>query len=128
VRKIWLVLYVLIVGAGCLVGGCVVAAVGAGAGTVAYVRGDLESVESHTLDEVYTATKKAVEKLELHLIEAKKDAMTGEVEVRDAQDKKILIKLAATAEKTTKISIRVGLFGSETKSRLIYDEIRENLK
>lgn len=127
-RKIWLVLYVLIVGAGCLVGGCVVAAVGAGAGTVAYVRGDLESVESHTLDEVYTATKKAVEKLELHLIEAKKDAMTGEVEVRDAQDKKILIKLAATAEKTTKISIRVGLFGSETKSRLIYDEIRENLK
>ena len=53
--------------------------------------------------------------------------MSAEIIVRDAQDKKIKIKLSATAEGTTKLSIRVGAFGSETKSRLIYEQIKKNL-
>ena len=108
--------------------GCVVAAVGAGAaGTVAYIRGDLESVEAKSLDKVYDASVKAVEQLELAMVSKEKDALSAEIIARDAQDKKIRIKLAATAEGTTKLSIRIGTFGSETKSRMIYEKIKENL-
>jgi len=107
--------------------GCVVAAIGAGAGTVAYVRGDLEVVESENLNSVYKAAEKAIEEFELAVSKKTKDAMSAEIIARDSQDKKIKIKLSATAEGTTKLSIRVGLFGSETKSRLIYQQIKKNL-
>jgi len=120
---------VLLVGAVGLVGGCMVVAVGAGAaGTVAYVRGDLEAVESKKLDAVYEATLKAVKKLELNVTQETKDSLSALIVARDAQDKKITIKLNATTEDTTKLSIRVGLFGSETKSRLIYQKIHDNLR
>jgi len=107
--------------------GCVVAAVGAGAGTIAYIKGDLEVVESKIIDVVYEATEKAVEQLGLNVSKKTKDALSATIVARDAQDKKVTIKLKATTENTTKISIRVGIFGSETKSRLIYEQIRDNL-
>jgi len=106
-----------------------VAAVGAAAaGTVAYVKGDLQAVEAKDLSSVYQATKKAYEQLELRITTDSKDALSATIVARDAQDKKVIIKLAATAEGATKLSIRVGVFGSETKSRLIYDQIKKNLQ
>ncbi|MHC4174295.1 MAG: DUF3568 family protein [Planctomycetota bacterium] len=120
---------VLLVGTAALIEGCVIAAVGTGAaGTVAYVRGDLEAVESKKLDVVYEATLKAVDELELNVTKKTKDALSAVIVARDAQDKKITIKLSATTEETTKLSIRIGLFGSETKSRLIYQKIHEYLQ
>lgn len=126
-RKV--ILALLLPGAAVLLGGCMLAVVGAGAaGTVAYVRGDLEAVEAKKLDVVYDAAKKAVNQLELSISTDNKDAMSATIVVRDSQDKKITIKLLATAEGSTKLSIRVGTFGSETKSRLIYDQIKKNLQ
>jgi len=102
--------------------------IGAGAaGTIAYVKGDLEAVESAKLDVVYDATLKALDKLELKVTTKSKDVLSGIIVARDAQDKKITIKFKAVTEEATKLYIRVGVFGSETKSRLLYQEIRENL-
>ncbi|UCG56522.1 MAG: DUF3568 family protein [Phycisphaerales bacterium] len=119
-----LLLVALVAGAsGCLA----VAAVGAGAGTVAYMKGDLETVEASNIKDVQAAVKKAVEELKLSITKETKDAMSATLVARDAQDKKITIKLTATTEGTTKLSIRVGTFGNETKSRMIYNAIRDNL-
>jgi hypothetical protein len=105
-----------------------VAAVGAGAaGTVAYMKGDLEAVESASFGKVYAATKAMLEELELSVTKDSKDAISAVIIARDAEDKKVTIKLSGTPERTTTISIRVGLFGDERKSRLIYQKIRENL-
>lgn len=120
-------LAVLLVLAAAVVQGCVVAAVGAGAGTVAYLRGDLEAVESQDLDAVYTATKKAIDQLGYKVTKDAKDALEAEIVARDAADDKITIVLKKTAEDATKLSIRVGTFGDETKSQLIYGKIRDNL-
>ncbi len=131
-RKRQIFLMLLLAGTAGMIGGCVVALVVAGAagaaGTVAYIRGDLEAVESHNLETVYEATKKAVAELELKVTKDAKDAMSAKIIARDAQDKKITITLGTAAEETTKLSIRIGTFGSETKSRLIYQKIREQLK
>jgi len=122
-------LAIMLIAATGLLQGCVLAVVGVGAaGTIAYIRGDLEAVESKPIDAVYEATLTAVEELELTVTEKSKDALEARIVVRDSQDRTITIKLKTTADQTTKLSIRVGTFGSETRSRLIYQKIREQLE
>ena len=123
-----ILLIAMLVGSMLLLQGCVVAAVGLGAGTVAYARGDLESVESESVDVLYEATLKALKELEMLPTRKTKDALGAEIVTYDAQDKKITIRLKLAAEGTTKLSIRIGVFGSETKSRLIYQKIRDNIQ
>ena len=111
--------------------GCLALAVGAGAaGTVAYLSGDLEAAEPYDIDTVFAAAEKALGELELRVLEGRtaKDALSATIVARDAADKEIVVKLKSTVSGTTTISVRVGTFGNETKSRLIYDEIRKNLK
>ena len=128
-RKRRIALIVLLAGAAVSLSGCVVAAVGAGVvGTVAYVTGDLEAVEARKLDEVHDATLEAMKALDLHVTKQTKDALSAVIVARDAQDKKITVKLNATGSEVTELSIRVGAFGNEEKSRLIYKEIRRNLR
>ena len=127
-RKGQVFLLLLLSVAAVLAQGCVVAAVGAGAaGTVAYVRGDLQTVETAGMEALYKASLEAFDKLELAVIQKAKDAMTAEIISRDAEDKKIRIKLKSTAEGMTELSIRIGMFGDETKSRLIYEAIKKEL-
>ena len=122
-------LTILIIGTAYLSQGCMLAVVGVGAaGTIAYVRGDLQATESESIDVVYEASLKALEELELHVTSKSKDALAAQITTFDAQDKKIKIKLKAATDRTTKLSIRIGTFGSETKSRLIYQKIRDNLR
>lgn len=119
----------LLVSAALLVQGCVAAAVGAGAaGTVAYVKGDLEAIEPKDIDTVYAAATKALEELELSVTKTTKDALGAVIIAHDSRDKKIKVTLKATTENSTKISIRVGLFGSKTKSNVIYQKIHDNLR
>jgi hypothetical protein len=111
--------------------GCILLAAGAGAaGTVAYVKGDLEAEEPQNIDQVYAATKKAAEDLKLYVLrgEGGKDALSATFVARDAGDKRVTVKLKTVAQDVTKLSIRVGTFGDQTKQRLIYGKIRENLK
>ncbi len=125
-RKQLVFLILLFVGAAVSVQGCATIKAGA-AGTVAYIRGDLQTVESADINAVYKAVLKSIDELELSITQKTKDAMSAKIVARDAQDKKITIKLGATVEGATKVSIRVGLFGNERKSRLIYEQIKEYL-
>ena len=126
IKRIFLVLMLLATAVFCQ--GCVVVAVGLGAaGTVAYVRGDLESTEPKNIEVVYSAALQAAEQLELRVISKSKDALSAEIIARDAQDKKITIKMNSVSEQTTKLSIRVGTFGSEAKSQQIYQKIYDNI-
>ena len=122
----------LLVLAGLAVGasGCLAVAVGAGAaGTVAYLAGDLETEVSENIETLYTASRHALEELEVPLIEGKsrKDALSAILVARDAEDKRIEIKLTSISDTMTELSIRVGVFGDETKSQLIYRQILKNL-
>ena len=111
--------------------GCLVVAAGAGAaGTVAYMKGDLETEEPYKLDVVYAATREATKQLELSVLEGKteKDALSATIVARDAADKRVTIHLKAQTEHTTKVSIRIGTFGDQSKSHMIYNRIKENLR
>ena len=100
------------------------------AGEHAHPGGDLETEEPYKLETVHAATKDAMKQLQLSVLEGKseKDALSATLVARDASDKWVTIQLKALGEQMTKLSIRIGTFGDQTKSHMIYNRIRENLK
>ena len=108
--------------------GCALALVGAGAaGTVGYMKGDFESVEPYTVDEVFVAAKAALADLGIARINDDKDALSARITARDASDKKVSVRIKYLTDATSKLSIRVSVFGDESKSKKIYLTIREYL-
>ena len=107
--------------------GCAVALVGAGAGSVAYLKGNLEAVLEEDVSQAYQAALKALDELEISATKKQKDALAAVIVGRTVADKKITIKLKAAENNLTKLSVRVGVFGNQAQSRRIYDEIKKNL-
>ena len=108
--------------------GCLAVAAGAaGAGTVAYIRGELDAALSYNLDAVDRATNRAAEQLRFAKINEGSDALARVITLRTAEDKKIEVKLTRTTDTLTQVRIRVGVFGNETVSRALLDKIQANL-
>ena len=107
--------------------GCVVAAVGAGAGAVAYIRGELEATLDSSLNVAVKATNRAIGQLEFAKVSEKKDALSANLIARTAQDKKIEIDLIKVGDQVTKVKIRVGVFGDEAVSMAILEKIKAAL-
>ena len=109
-----------------LLTGCVVAAAGAAAGAVAYVRGELQSSVDQTFPKTVEATRAALKELEFAKISEKKDALDAELIYRTALDRKVTIKLNKVSANTTKIKIRIDNFGDEAFSISILEKIKAN--
>ena len=108
--------------------GCVaVVAAGAGAGTVAWARGELESTLSAGYDTSVEATNRAIQQLQFAKISESKDALTDKIIVRTAGDRKVVIRIDKMADLSSKVRIRVGWFGDEALSLTILEKIRANL-
>jgi hypothetical protein len=111
-----------------LTSGCLVVAAGAaGAGAVAWVRGELDASLSHPLDAVDQAANRAGEQLKFAKISESADALSRIITLRTAEDKRIEIRLTRTTDTVTRVRIRVGTFGDEAVSRLLLDKIQANL-
>lgn len=104
-------------------------AVGAGAaGGVMYAKGDLEATFDLPMSKVVEASRDTIHEAELHLI-AEKDLVTSWVfECRRADDAKVTIRVQSLTTETSRLNIRVGVFGDEDYSRLIYGKIRDRLQ
>lgn len=108
--------------------GCLLLAAGAaGAGTVAYVRGELAASLGSELSAVVKATSRSIEQLKFAKISESADALSARFTARTAQDKKIEIVLTKIGENLTKVEIRVGVFGDEDISMTILSKIKATL-
>ena len=113
----------MVLHSGCLA----VAAWAAGAGTVAYVRGELRASLDQNFDRTVHATERAIEDLKFAKISEKQDALVAVIVARTAEDKKIEIKVSSASAAQTKVQIRVAVFGDEALSQRILEKIRANL-
>ncbi len=118
------------VGLSIFAAGCPVVLVGAGAaGTVAYLEGALKSVEPHPLDQVYAVVQTVLKEKDMKIVGKQvKEKNRAEVTARDEGDRKVNIILTSEYEGITNISIRIGVFGDESRSRAIYMRIHELLQ
>lgn len=108
--------------------GCLVVAAGAaGAGTVAYIRGELDAALEGRYDAVVAAANHAVADLKFARISENKDALTAVIVARTADDKRIDIKVTKVSDNLSKVQIRVGIFGDEFISVSLLDRIKANL-
>lgn len=108
--------------------GCLLVAAGAaGAGTVAYVRGELDASLAGSYDSVVKAANRALDDLQFKKINETKDAIKTVLVARTADDKKVRIEITKVSDTLTKVEIRVGVFGNENLSRTILDKIQKNL-
>jgi hypothetical protein len=103
------------------------AAAGVGAGTVAYVGGELKSTEDVSLDQAWGATQAAMGDLGFAITERRKDVFNAELNARGVEVKKIRIALKKISDNSTEFRIRVGVFGDEAKSRQILQTIKQRL-
>ena len=107
--------------------GCIAVAAGAGAGVVAYVRGDLETTVPTEYTKVVDSARRALMDLEFTKVSDNKDALKAVLIARTALDKKVEVTLTNSGKKLTSIKIRVGVFGDEQLSLAILDKIKSGL-
>jgi hypothetical protein len=124
--KVWLLTIILGMGlltsSGCalLVGGA------AGAGTFAYLRGELKSDEEISLDRLWNATQAAIKNMGLTVKTKEKDSLSAKLVAVTADDKNINISLKRKSDNLTEIAIRIGKLGNESMSQQILDEIKNH--
>ncbi|MGQ9570457.1 MAG: DUF3568 domain-containing protein [Thermodesulfovibrionales bacterium] len=109
--------------------GCVaVIEAGAGAGTVAYVRGELQTSYAASLDRTWDASIGALKDIGITIYNTKKDATEGDIEATKADGTKVKINLKPKGQDITTVKIRVGIFGDEEVSRTISNQISKRLE
>ena len=104
----------------------VVGAGGAGAGTVIYTRGDLETKSSRPVAEVYTVVEKTCRDLKFEIYKQEQRAFTGLI-VANSDFGKVAFTMKSKSPTETELSIRVGTFGDKGASELILARLKPNL-
>jgi uncharacterized protein YunC (DUF1805 family) len=117
----------LLAGTTLLHSGCVAVAVGAGAGTVAYVRGELKSTLDAKVETLAQASEWSLDELGIKRLDTKKDSVSAVITARTADDKKVEIHIKSITSRASDLTIRVGVFGDQRVSTVILDKIKSRM-
>jgi hypothetical protein len=111
--------------------GCAPIAVGlgaaAGGGGVMYAKGDLQTTLKHAPEEVADAAVEAFRALNINHEYTKTSRLHSRVVGTTTDDKEVKVAASLEGEGISELSIRVGVFGDEERSRRIYREIEKRL-
>lgn len=94
---------------------------------MAYAGRELEVTLPNDYSKVVRATQNAVQQLEFTKVSEQKDALKAVLVSRTGLDKKVEITLTNSGNKTTHLSIIVGLIGDKELSVAILDKIKAGL-
>ena len=120
---------VMVVLAVAALSGCVAFAVGAaaGAGGYGYVKGSLQKNYDNTVTELHKASLKALKALDIEKSDEELNRHSSYIKGMYQNDKKVKVTITALTEKSSKLEIRVGLFGDKSLSEMILSDIEKNL-
>jgi len=108
--------------------GCLLLAGGAvGAGTYAWVAGNLKTTYDATLPQTWEATRQAVQHLDMKTTVEEQDAFSGNLKGTMADGREFVIRLSKVTEQTTEVAVRIGL-GDRDVSETIHSGIAANLR
>ena len=109
--------------------GCIPLLVGAaaGAGGVAYVRGNLEKNFEEPVDDVHKATLAALKNMDIFVTQDELNRHDAVIKGEYSDGEAVDIKINALTEKTSKVKVRIGVFGDELKSQSIMNAISSKL-
>lgn len=122
--KFALIILLVLQSAGCV---AVVAGGAAGAGTVVYFKGQLEEEIKAPVPAAHKAVMSALWDLKLPVLEDNHDSLTAKMKSKLANGTDVWITIDSVAGNASKVTIRVGMFGDEEKSRMILDAIHRHI-
>ncbi len=99
----------------------------AGAGMVAYAKGELIAVEDADLDRVWAAAQGAMDDLDFVIESRLTTAGSAKLVARGAGSRRVTMVVRRRVGNLTEIFVRVGYFGDEPLSRLILPKILRRL-
>ena len=120
----FLILFPVLAISGC---GAMIVGGAAAVGTVAYFQGDLHAVLEGSLKQSVKAVDAAILRTGVDTITRSVDNLGGYYDLRTHQEDKVSITLKKVDRRTTNVLIRVGLFGDETLSHKILEEIKKGI-
>ena len=120
----------IIIGFSFLVTGCagILIGAGAGAGAIAYMKGETIRTYDAPMKEVIEATQKTFTQLGITATETNIGEIESIFEGTMKDDSNVIAKLSSKTAKPTEVRIRVDVLGKEAASQRIHEEILKNLK
>ncbi|MDA2917237.1 DUF3568 domain-containing protein, partial [Nitrospinae bacterium AH_259_B05_G02_I21] len=116
---------------GMVASGCAVAVLatgaGLGAGTYAWLKGELQRTYPATYDAVWNASSDALQSLEMPVVSQQRDALKGTIMAKRADGSDVRVDVKYLTDKTTQVSIRIGLFGDRADSARVHETIQARL-
>jgi hypothetical protein len=100
---------------------------GAGTSAIAFATGELQVTEEAPLMALDEACQIAVETLGYEDIQSTRDTDRARWRAVTAGGDPVDIRLSAKEPDRTEVRIRIGVFGSEGRSRLVLEQIRQSL-
>lgn len=117
-----LVCVVLLAGSGCVA----FLAGGAGAGTMAYLRGEMSSAEDVPLVRARAAARTALTGLGYPITSSSEDkGIRATFVARKDAETNVHVTVERITDSATQVKIRVGLLGDQAVSKLILDRMRK---
>ncbi|HNQ87564.1 MAG TPA: DUF3568 family protein [Verrucomicrobiota bacterium] len=111
-----------------LLPGCLaVAGAAAAAGTVVYVKGEVQSTLDAPLPQCVTAVEKVIIEFKLSRVGEEIDGTAARVKARNAQDQAVTFRLKRLTDRATSVSIRVGTWGDEAASVGLLEAVKKSL-
>jgi len=114
-----------------LCSGCAAAVVGAaaaaGAGTYAYVNGQLKTSEAISYEKAQAAASAGLSDLGYNISATEHDAIKTKYTARGSGDKKVTVMVEKSSATVSEFRIRVGTFGDKALSVAIMDAIKKHL-
>jgi len=108
--------------------GCVVAAVGAGAAGVAYVKGKATKVYSAPMDLCIEGVRLSLTDLGMKIVKEKGDKLSYTFVCRTGEDTDVEVKLKSVNTDSTEIAVRFGVFGDKKKSARLHEEFAKHIE
>ena len=111
--------------------GCALLLVGgAAAGGLSFVKNTLHVTQEVSLDKAWDAANYAFDKLGYVATESKKDAASGRLSARNAQEQVVTVEVIRKTDHVTEIQITVGTFDTKANregARQVYDKMKKRL-
>ncbi|MFH1360791.1 MAG: DUF3568 family protein [Candidatus Omnitrophota bacterium] len=99
----------------------------AGAGGVVWAKGRLQEEINKPLDNLYKATLAGLKDMDLPITFDRKDDMSAKVESKFADGTNVWVDVEYVTDHSTRIVIRVGVLGDQTRSNKILEAIKQKL-
>ena len=98
-----------------------------GAGAVLYAKGKMVEEVDVPFSKAHTAAVAALKDLELPIKKDTEKGLKAKVESQYPDGKFVWVNIRAVTESSSKISVRVGVFGDKSMSKKIFDAIHQRM-